>query len=251
MREIIFGNSNVKLDTGLFFGKGVFETILVNKQPLFLKEHINRINEAIKNFDLGSEVDYNEVKEFIVNNNIKNQVFKITVTEENLIFTTREIIYTKNHYKQGFKVKFSQVLRNSTSRLVNFKTLNYLENIIEYEVCKKENYNEAIFFNERGELCEGCTTNIFIIKDNYIFTPKVESGLLPGIVRQWIMDNFPVIEKNISKDELLNSDEIFLTNSLVGVIKVSNIEDKTFNWNIGRVIKNQYDEAISGGNSNE
>ena len=176
-----------------------------------------------------------------------NKYFKIAVTEENLIFNIRNLKYTKDHYENGFKAYFSKVLRNSTSRIVNFKTLNYLENIIEYELCQRNDLNESIFFNEKGNLCEGCTTNIFIIKDKAIYTPSIKCGLLPGIVRQWIINNFDVIEKEITREELLNSDEVFLTNSLVGVIKVSNIENKLFNSEIIEKIKEKYDKAIKGG----
>ena len=74
---------------------------------------------------------------------------------------------------------------------------------------------------------------------------------MPGIVRQWVINNFDVIEKKITKEELLNSDEVFLTNSLVGVIKVSNIENKLFNSEIIEKIKEQYDKAINGGKKHE
>ena len=69
--------------------------------------------------------------------------------------------------------------------------------------------------------------------------------------RQWVINNFDVVEKKITKEELLNSDEVFLTNSLVGVIKVSNIENKLFNDEIIEKIKEQYDKAINGGEKHE
>ena len=247
MRKVMYENDEIKIDNGLFFGKGVFETILVNKKPVFLEEHVKRLNNAIEALNIGEKIEIEEVRSFIIKNKIVNKSFKIAVTEENLIFNIRNLKYTKDHYENGFKAYFSKVLRNSTSRIVNFKTLNYLENIIEYELCQRNDLNESIFFNEKGNLCEGCTTNIFIIKDKVIYTPSIKCGLLPGIVRQWIINNFDVIEKEITREELLNSDEVFLTNSLVGVIKVSNIENKLFNSEIIEKIKDQYDKAINGG----
>lgn len=247
MRKVIYNSKNIDLDDGLYFGKGVFETILVKDIPIFLEEHINRLNNSIKILKLGESIVLDDVKSFINKNNIKNKALKITVTTENLIYSTREIKYTEKHYKEGFKIKISEVLRNSTSRIVNFKTLNYLENIIEYELCQAYGFNEAIFLNEKGNVSEGCTTNIFIIKNEKIYTPTIKCGILPGIIRQWIIEKFDVVEKEITKDELLNSDEVFLTNSLVGVIKVSKIENKLFNSRIIDEIKKQYDEAINGG----
>lgn len=247
MRKIIYGNESVKIDNGLFFGKGIFETILVKDEPIFLEEHIKRLNDSIKALNIGEEIEFDYVNNFIRSKNIKNKALKIAVTEENLIFSERKIKYQKEHYEKGFRAYFTNVLRNSTSRIVNFKTLNYLENIIEYEICQKNGFNEAIFINEKGYICEGCTTNIFIIKDKIIYTPDIRNGLLPGIVRKWIIDNFKVIEKNITKEEVLNSDELFFTNSLVGVIKCTKIENKNFHCKITQEIKEQYDKAINGG----
>ena len=112
---------------------------------------------------------------------------------------------------------------------------------------QKNGFNEAIFINEKGYICEGCTSNIFMIKDKIIYTPDIRNGLLPGIIRKWIIDNFEVIEKNITKEELLNSDELFFTNSLVGVIKCAKIGNKNFNCKITQEIKEQYEKAINGG----
>ena len=250
MREIIFNKDKINLDNGFYFGKGVFETILVKDKPIFLKEHISRLNKAIKALKLGEEVKEDIVINFIKNNNIKNLALKIAVSEKNLVFQTREVKYKEENYLEGFKVRFSEVLRNSTSRLIYFKTLNYNENIIELDISKSYGYNEAIFLNEKGFVTEGCTTNIFIIKNNKIYTPKVNCGLLPGIVRQWVIDNFQVFEKEITKEELLNADEIFLSNSLVGIIKVSLLEGKKFKCNIINNVKKAYDDVLNEGVGN-
>ncbi len=107
--------------------------------------------------------------------------------------------------------------------------------------------NETIFLNEKGFVAEGCTTNVFIIKDNKIFTPKISCGLLPGIIRGWVISNFEVVEKEITKEELLNSDEIFLTNSLVGIIGVSKLDDIKFDISYSREIREKYEDVINGG----
>lgn len=251
MRKVIYQNSNIEIDSGLFFGRGVFETILVKEKAVFLDEHIERLNKSINALSLGKAINKDDVISFINENNIKNKALKIVVTEKNLVYATRDIKYKDEDYINGFKVRISEVLRNSTSRVVAFKTLNYLENIIEYELCQSSGFNEAIFFNELGNLCEGCTSNIFIVKNKKIYTPPVKDGLLPGVVRNWVIKNFQVKEARITKEELLNSDEVFLTNSLVGVIKVSSIEDKLFDSEVVKEIKKQYDEAINGGEKYE
>ncbi len=169
---------------------------------------------------------------------------KIVVTEKNIIFSTREVKYKAENYESGFKVKISNNIRNSKSSLTYVKSINYLDNLLEYENANLEGYNEAIFFNENNRLAEGCTTNIFIVKDNNIYTPSEKCGLLSGIIRRYVIDNFNVYEKEISKEELLNADEVFLTNSLVGIIKVSEIEGYKFKSRITENIRKTYEEHI-------
>ena len=148
MRKVIYDNDIISIDSGVFFGRGVFETILVKTMPIFLEEHIQRLNKSIIELELGELIYIEEVIKFINQHNIKNKALKITVTEKNLIYSIRSVKYKDSDYQKGFKVGISKVLRNSTSRIVSFKTLNYLENIIEYELCQRNELNESIFFIE-------------------------------------------------------------------------------------------------------
>ena len=110
----------------------------------------------------------------------------------------------------------------------------------------KNGYDEVLFLNENGLVTEGSISNIFLVKGNIIYTPKAESGLLPGVVRNFIIDEFNVIEKEIVLDDLFNADEIFITNSLLGVMKISKLEDKIFEKNkITIAIREKYEEIIS------
>ncbi len=251
MRNIVINKDTITIDKGLFFGRGAFETILVKDKPIFLKEHIDRLNKAIKYLKLGEEVDLNFIKNIIRQQRYSNIAIKIVVTEKNIIFLTRKIKYNEETYEKGFKVRLSKVFRNSTSNICRYKTLNYLENIMEYENTIADGYNESLFLNEKHNLSEGCTSNVFIVKNKNIYTPTLECGILPGTIRQWIINEFNVIEKEISKEEFLNCDELFLTNSLVGVVKVSQLENLKFNSEISDKVKACYDEFIFGGGHNE
>lgn len=221
-RKISYGE-DIKIDSGIFFGAGVFETILVLDKPVDLKYHFLRINNAIQKLELGDNIslDYfiNLIKPY------QNCVLKILVTEKNIIVKDRENPYTKEDYNRGFKLKLSNVIKSSTSKLNYYKTINYLENIIEKNIAISEGINEPIFANEKGEVTEGATTNIFIIKDNIIYTPSISCGLLNGTVRQWVIDNYNVVEGVISIKELKEADEVFVTNSILGIMKVISFEE--------------------------
>lgn len=245
MRKFSFEGENIVLDEGYIFGRGVFETILINTKPVLFKEHIERLNKGIESLDIGDKLEEEFLLKKINDLKIKDCALKIIVTPRNILMLKRELPYTKKSYLQGFRIKVSKVIRNSTSPLTYVKSINYIDNIMENKRCKEEGYNEVIFLNEKGYITEGSTSNIFMIKNNKLYTPKVECGLLNGVVRSFIINNMNFVEKEITLEELMESDEIFITNSLIGVMKVTCINNKTFNNHIiTNKIKNKYDKII-------
>ena len=72
MREIVYNSDKILLDEGTFFGQGLFETILCLDKPLFLKEHLNRLEESMKSLELET-LEKKELLEFLENINIKNK----------------------------------------------------------------------------------------------------------------------------------------------------------------------------------
>lgn len=245
MREISYNKDYVKLDGGFYFAQGVFETILIKKEAIFLEEHINRLNKSIDIMNLGEHIDTKFIKNFIKEEKLKNIVLKIVVTEKNIVFSTREIKYSKEDYENGFKLKLSYVLRNPTSRMTYIKSLSYNENLYEYNKANKEGFNEVIFLNIYDNIAEGATSNIFIIKDKKIYTPKISDGILPGVVRNWVIENFKVCEKHLNKKDLYSADEVFITNSVLGIMKVVQFEEKKYNTNVVQKIRSEYEQFIN------
>lgn len=245
MREISYNKDYVKLDGGFYFAQGVFETILIKKEAIFLEEHINRLNKSIDIMNLGEHINTKFIKNFIKEEKLKNIVLKIVVTEKNIVFSTREIKYSKEDYENGFKLKLSYVLRNPTSRMTYIKSLSYNENLYEYNKANKEGFNEVVFLNIYGNIAEGATSNIFIIKDKKIYTPMISDGILPGVVRNWVIENFEVCEKHLNKKDLYSADEVFITNSVLGIMKVVQFEEKKYNTNVVEKIRSEYEQFIN------
>lgn len=224
MRNIIYNDKKIKLDFGVFFGKGVFETIHYTSTPLFYSEHIERLKEGLKKLNMAPLEEEKDLENFINNLSIGDRALKITVTDLNIIVTDRELTYKESHYEEGFSLHISKVMRNSTSLLTYIKSTCYIENLIEKEKAIKRGYNDVLFLNERGNVTETSCGNIFIIKDNRIFTPPIEDGLLNGIIRRWTIDNFNVVEKNLFMEDINDADEIFITNSLMGIMKINSVD---------------------------
>ena len=239
----------IELDEGYSFGLGLFETILLyNEKPIFLDEHLARINKSITDLELKIEkLKKNEVFQYLNNNKntLEYEVLKIVLSEKNRIFLKREYTYTEKDYQKGFSLNISKVRRNESSIFTFHKTLNYGDNILEKRKSKKMGYDEPIFLNSKNQITEGATSNIFVVVEDKIYTPKLSCGLLNGIVRQYIISNYDVIEKEIDIEFLNNADEIFLTNSLFGIMPVNNLEKKVFkSQKISKEIFNYYKKYI-------
>lgn len=224
---------NIVLDDGYSFGLGLFETIHIFKnKAVFLKEHLERINSSIDTLSLGIEkILEQEVTEYLKENKSfkENEVLKIIVSEKNRLFIKRDYSYKDEQYERGFKLNVSETKRNENSTFTYHKSLNYADNIFEKRKSIRLGYDEVLFLNTKNLICEGATSNIFFIKNNKIFTPNIKSGILNGIIRQWIIGNFEVIETEISYKEIQKYDEVFITNSLIGIMPVISIENIIFN----------------------
>jgi 4-amino-4-deoxychorismate lyase len=245
MREIIYNEGKINLDSGYFFGRGVFETILIKDKPIFLEEHISRLNEGIKILNIGEKVIQEDILNVINKNDIKYCGLKIVVTEKNIVLEKRDIHYKYDDYLKGFSLKLSNLNRNSKSKLSYIKSINYLENILEREEALKNGYNEVLFLNENGYLSEGSMSNIFIIRDKEIYTPSIKCGLLPGIVRNFLVKEYRIIEKELTIEDAMMADEIFITNSLLGIMGISRFENRVLTENkITIMLRKEYEAKI-------
>ena len=224
----------ITYDEGYQYGLGLFETILLLKgKPISLYDHLQRLEEGLEFLNLESTITAEKVQDYLKNKSFSEKsVLKISVSGKNQIFELKDYPYKAEDFQKGFRLKKSSILRNESSSLVFHKTTNYGDNILEKRRAVEDGYDEPLFFNTKGFLAEGATTNIFLIKDDQLYTPSVESGLLPGIMRKKVINHLPVIETQVTEKDLLQADELFVTNSLLGIMPVSQYEDQEYEMNI-------------------
>lgn len=216
----------VNLDRGFLYGCGVFETILMKgHQPILLEEHLTRLNKGLETLNIAQVLNETDVRNELKKLQAENCVLRISVSDENILYTTRPMTYKKEHYEKGFSLKVSEITRNPKSHITYIKSFNYMDNGIERQNALDAGFNEVLFLNSEGFVAEASTSNIFFIKDNLIYTPSVECGLLEGVLRNWVMAHYPVIEGKFTLEQVLNAEGVFLTNSLMGVMKVCQIDD--------------------------
>ena len=227
---------DIRLDEGFLFGMGAFETIAVEKgKPILLEKHLERLEKAADFLQLRScsarGFSKEKVFSYLASQDSEmtdHGVLKIVCSAENLFFQMRTNTYSEEDYAKGFVADISKVRRNETSSLVYHKTLNYGDCILEKRAAAAAGINEKVFVNTKGQISEGTVSNIFFVRKNMIYTPQLSCGLLPGILREYVMSKFSVVETIIYPDELMYYEECFVTNSLMGVMPVRQLGNICF-----------------------
>jgi 4-amino-4-deoxychorismate lyase len=232
----------IPLDQGFLYGYGIFETINVrNREPIFFDEHMERFKKSALVLGLKLTTDRDQLledcKRVIKKNQLERGGLRITLSKgihsDNLIITARANNYHPQMYENGVKISTNDYVRNEKSVLVSLKSNNYLENLLILNEAKARGYAESIFHNTQGDAAEGCMTNLFFVKDGQVYTPSSDCGLLAGIVRNKVIQllrekDIPVLEGHYQKAEWLKADEVFLTNSLMEIMPVSQVDDYCF-----------------------
>ncbi|HSW56064.1 MAG TPA: aminodeoxychorismate synthase component I [Ignavibacteriaceae bacterium] len=203
----------------------IFETMRCeNGEIKFLDDHLTRIKSAADYFLF----KFNEKK-------IRKQLAKSIAGVDKLKIKKIKLSLTKwgeiridvsdiPNAAKNISAIISQSKIDSTDKFRYFKTTNRKLYDDEYASFCEKGFYEVIYFNERNELAEGSRTNIFIRKSNTWFTPKYESGALPGIYRKYFIGkNSEVSEKTFNVDDLLSADELLLTNALRGEVIVQKL----------------------------
>lgn len=123
--------------------------------------------------------------------------------------------------------------KKSCDMLSSLKHCNYLPYALAALYAKKEKWNDALLQNHHGRVCDSTVANVFIIKNEQIFTPALSEGCVAGIMREHIMQSlkataWKVNEQAIAIEEALNADEVFLTNSIYAIRWVQSIGSSTY-----------------------
>jgi branched-subunit amino acid aminotransferase/4-amino-4-deoxychorismate lyase len=106
------------------------------------------------------------------------------------------------------------------------KTANYWQNADALAQARDRKFDEALLTNDHGELVSACCANVFLVKDGRILTPSRASGCRAGVVREWVINRRKVEERRLRREDAVDADEIFLTNSWIGVIPVATLEGR-------------------------
>ncbi len=238
-------------DHGFLYGYGLFETMRAYDRHIFrLDRHLARLHRSAEILGFGHKLAAFDLKaacaEILDANRLKDARIRITVSAGEgdvlpdpstcgsptvLISAENLVPPPSEKYLSGFKAVLSSLRRNSQSPLSQLKSLCYVENILARTQARAAGCDEAILLNEQGFVAEGTTTNIFLVSKGELITPSLDSGALPGITREAVLEiaqasGIKVQERRVELKELTEAEEAFVTNSIIELMPLTSFENK-------------------------
>jgi branched-chain amino acid aminotransferase len=236
-------------DHGLLYGDGIFEGIRAYNGRVFqLKEHIDRLFYSAKAILLTLPMSHPEIMAATIEtcrrNKVRDGYIRLVVTRgigtlglnpnrcknpSVIIIAGKIQLYPEELYRKGMEIITVPTVRNLHSALnPAIKSLNYLNNILAKIEANNAGCEEAIMLNGEGFVSECTGDNVFIIKGDHLSTPPLSAGALYGITRGVVLKlaaeaGLKVSEPNLTRYDLFNADECFLTGTgaeLVPVVKI-------------------------------
>jgi len=248
-RNVIGANSR-----GLRYGDGLFETIKSHKgQLLFADDHFERMWNGLDQLQFRIPVHLTagklktEILELVEKNRHKELarirlcLFRgngglydeINHNPEYLIQTWALPDNAGQWNSNGLTMGIYSEARKSRDCLANLKHNNFLPYVMAALHAKKQKWNDAVVLNDAGRICDTSIANIFLIKDEVISTVPLDEGCIAGVTRKNVIkllaeNDIRVREAPIRVEELLDADEVFLTNSISNIRWVQSMGDKKY-----------------------
>ena len=222
-------------DRGFTVGEGVFETLTVRSgRPFALERHLDRLVRSAHILRL-PEPNLTVVRDAalsVIAANLKaiGELGRLRITyTAGLPDHSPTLIATcvaQTPWPESTTAITVPWVRNERSAIAGAKSTSYAENVIALAAAHKAGAAEAIFSNSVGNLCEGAASNIFVVLDGEVLTPTLNSGCLPGVTRELVIQWFKIKEVDVSMSVLDDAEEIFLTSSTRGIHPVVRLDQR-------------------------
>ena len=236
------------MDRGFLFGDGVYELIPVfNKKVFLLDEHLQRLRNSLNLIQMNDIKGLDKIISTLIKKNTKNTFFiylHITRGVQNsrnhiysehidptvLLMCEDYPAFSENLIKKGFQATIQDDFRWMKS---NIKSISLLGNVLLKNHASSNGCYETLLVRNK-RLTEGSTSNVFIVKDEIIYTPILSNELLPGVTRGLLIkllnqNNLKVIESDIYQLDLINADEVWCSSSTNAVVPIVKVDDNIIN----------------------
>ena len=225
------------------YGDALFETIrIINGEPCFLEDHFIRLKKGMKVLKMhAGTISFNELEDQIIRLIEKNHIKKggrvrLTVFRSSDGFYTpegdegisyviealplKEDIYELN--EKGISIDIYDELKRSRNKLSQIKTTNNIPYVLAGIYKRENNLDDCMVLNDNDRIVEAISSNIFLYKNNNLYTPSLDEGCIDGVMRRQILKiakelKINVFEGMVNGNMLLQADELFLTNAIKGI----------------------------------
>lgn len=252
-------------DRGMMLGLGLFETFLTYEgHVVFADRHLSRLRLACAKlaWDFSLPDFGKTANELLVRNNLAvgRARIRLAITAgsgplNDLTPGGDRVVCITAHPvgipADSLTACFSPWPRNERSPLAGMKSASYAENLIALDHARRQGFDEVIFFNTIGHLCEASTANLFLVSHGALLTPPLASGCLPGITREVVIElanvlEIPCEERNLLPGDLGHAEEIFLTSSIRGVARLSRFGEHRYDSDhTTQVLQRAFQEAVA------
>ena len=237
-------------DGGWLHGAGLFETMRAENGRVFrLAAHLSRLRNSaerlLRPIAEDELPDESTMRELLERNELTSARLRLTVSAGamgdadanqppalTVCLTASPLApYPDQAYEKGIGVVICQHRQSTTDPTAGHKTTSYFPRLLGLREARQARCNEAIWFTEDKRLAEGSISNVFVVRDGTLKTPPLDTPVLPGIARGVVLElaqqsDLAQEETEITIDELLDADEVFLTNTLMQVMPVIRVEKR-------------------------
>lgn len=248
---LINGEENSTLnfsDRGLQYGDGLFETIEVkNGQALFLKQHLDRLSKGCQKL----LIPFNNISELkkeieTVISDQEHAVLKVLITRgvggrgyqlPEAIKPTRIVSlhpfpqFPDSYKTQGVNVRFCNSRLGLNPNLARIKHLNRLEQVMARSEWHGSDYQEGLMLDINDNVIEGTMSNFFLVKNNCLYTAKLDQCGIKGIIRDIVFQaaadlQIKIVETQVQVQQCYEADELFLSNSVIGIWPIKQLQQQ-------------------------
>ena len=256
----------------LLHGVGLFETLRTYEgRPFRLQQHLDRLRQSAACLDirLGDTLEHvpKAIHAVLEANRLPNARVRFTVTppaahedadRTTLLVAAQELTgYAPELYHQGMTIYLCNEYRQSRyDPLAGHKTTSYFPRLLALRQAQARHCGEALWFTPDNLVAEGCISNVFLVKNGKLRTPPLDTPVLPGVTRAAILElahssSISAEEIPCTINDLLDADEVFLTNAVMEVMPVTRIERRSIgNDKVGpltRQLANAYRQLTAAG----
>lgn len=225
-------------DHSFLAGDGVFETIgVIDGNLIGLTRHLERMHHSLSGLGLQltttDDAVVDALHQVVGANSGRCDWVRMTISGGDVMFSTERtadvsrIVIAPGITPPGaesISVVTAPWPRNERGALAGIKSTSYAENTVALAYARSKGAVEVLFSNSRGDLCEGATSNVFVVLDGELVTPPLFAGCLQGVTRDLLIECCTVTERPITMTELHDAAEVFLTSSVRDVIPVTRID---------------------------